>query len=24
LLHALAEVGAKAVQIEKNDLFARV
>lgn len=24
LLHALAEVGAKAVQIEKNNLFARV
>jgi hypothetical protein len=24
LLHALAEVGAKAVQFEKNDLFARV
>ena len=24
LLHALAEAGAKAVQIEKNDLFARV
>ena len=24
LLHALAEVGARAVQIEKNDLFARV
>jgi hypothetical protein len=24
LLHALAEVGAKAVQFERNDLFARV
>lgn len=24
LLHALAEVGAKAIQVEKNDVFARV
>jgi hypothetical protein len=24
ILHALAEVGAQAIQIEKNDVFARV